>query len=399
MGFISSATTVTIKGKLTPLGRQLLVTNKNTLINYFALGDSDADYTVLNGLGTGEVPDFSGDDNSTNNGGGNYVLKSTLYYTSDITQKLVETSSLAINTSYNYIGYNTVNYTANTISQNFINRLSGATDSLTNLFYSFGLPKTTEDINVYTGLTLANNGFADTGLSGISQDKVLVIGLGASEYGEVIDGKTIKLDLRTTASTYNIYCTYENKGFALTDEDKNTVDTSVYLTQFGRNVALLFSDSVKRPSGDATKSWSTGYATNKPYSNPPKKELWNISTDSNLGVTGDTPVGVAYLDKGFLVITEPTIVNNFVLTSSAATATTLTFNSVYANVSQQITCIADRSKFTFSSNPTFAAGDIPRITEIGLYDVVGNLIAVAKTSRTYYKPVDDIVVFNVVIDY
>ncbi len=45
------------------------------------------------------------------------------------------------------------------------------------------------------------------------------------------------------------------------------------------------------------------------------------------------------------------------------------------------------------------SGDVPRISEIGLLDDSGNLIAVAKTNRTYFKPVDDIVVFNLTIDY
>ena len=34
-----------------------------------------------------------------------------------------------------------------------------------------------------------------------------------------------------------------------------------------------------------------------------------------------------------------------------------------------------------------------------LLDNSGNLIAIAKTNRTYYKPTDDIVVFNLTIDY
>ena len=64
-----------------------------------------------------------------------------------------------------------------------------------------------------------------------------------------------------------------------------------------------------------------------------------------------------------------------------------------------MTCIADRNEFTVSTNSTFASSDIPRITEIGLLDNSGNLIAIAKTNRTYYKPSDDIVVFNLTIDY
>ena len=44
-------------------------------------------------------------------------------------------------------------------------------------------------------------------------------------------------------------------------------------------------------------------------------------------------------------------------------------------------------------------GDVPRITEIALFDVNGNMIAMAKPNTTYYKNPNDIVVFNVIIDY
>ena len=399
MGFIDSGATFTIKGKLTPVGRQLLITNTNTLINTFALGDSDADYTVYSGLTNGQIPDFSGDKNTVNNGGGSYSIKSVLYYNGPTIVKPVETSSLSINTSFNYLGVSTVQYSAGTITQNIINRLSGSTDLLTNLFYSFNLPKSDTQINYFTGLTASQGGFSDTGLSGLSQDKVLIIGLNGSEYGEIIDGKSIKVTLSTTASTHTIYGTFENQILPLTSYDNALVETSPTLSVFGNNRVLLFCDDIAKPSNDLTKSWATGYATTKPFSSLPKKETWNLVTNSSLGVTGDTPVGIAYLDKGFIVITEPTIVNNFDLTGITSTATTIEFNSVNSSVSQQITCIADRNTFVNSSNSTFTSGETPRITEIGLFDTVGNLIAIAKTNTTYYKSPNEIVVFNVIIDY
>ena len=177
------------------------------------------------------------------------------------------------------------------------------------------------------------------------------------------------------------------------------VETSPSLAVFGSNRALLFSDSISKPNQDSTKSWATGYATTKPYSSIPKKEVWNLTTNNTLSLTADTPVGIAYLDKGFFVITDPTIVNDFNLTGVTSTATTIEFNSVNSSVSQQITCIADRNTFVNSTNPTFTTGETPRITEIGLFDATGNLIAIAKTNRTYFKSANEIVIFNVVIDY
>ena len=67
-----------------------------------------------------------------------------------------------------------------------------------------------------------------------------------------------------------------------------------------------------------------------------------MRTNTNLGLTVDKPVGIAYLDKGFMVITDPTIVTNFDLASTGATGTSITFNHTNTKVSQSITCTADR---------------------------------------------------------
>jgi hypothetical protein len=49
------------------------------------------------------------------------------------------------------------------------------------------------------------------------------------------------------------------------------------------------------------------YGTVKPFSL--NNLLYNLQTNSNIGVSADTMVGVAYLDKGLIVITDPTIAN------------------------------------------------------------------------------------------
>jgi hypothetical protein len=60
MGYNTTATQ-TLIAKLTPLGRQLLVTSNNTLITSFSLGDSDANYNALLPLTTGQIPAESGE--------------------------------------------------------------------------------------------------------------------------------------------------------------------------------------------------------------------------------------------------------------------------------------------------------------------------------------------------
>jgi hypothetical protein len=400
MGFINSATTINIKGKLTPTGRQRLANGASSLITAFILGDSDANYNVFSGLTSGQIPDFSGDNFglSLNNGGSGYQFRSGLIYKNAVNRKPVQLASSIISTIQRPVGYNTLYYSGNTISLNLVNRNNFNTDVLTNLFYSFALPINASTAQPYTATTSINGGYLDTALSGFASEQILVIGVDGSQYGELIDGKTIKLQLTTLLTSYDIYGTYENNNTPLNDLDARVSDSSRYLQQFGPNRCLLFSDGIQPPNNNVSNSWSTGYSLTKPFSTNGKK-LWNFKTNSGSGLVADKPVGVAYLDKGFIVITEPTIVNNFLTTGPTASATTLTFDSVTSSISQKVTCIADRNEFVVSTNQTFTSGDIPRITEVGLLDDTGNLIAIAKTNRTYYKPQDDIVVFNLTIEY
>lgn len=400
MGFLTG-TTIELKAKLTPTGRRKLVSNDNTLIKNFALGDSDAYYGSYSGLTIGQVPSMGGDNNGLdiNNGGVGYSLRSLLVASPSSTLKSVDPASITISTSFSNLGYKSLDYSGGSITQNIVDLADVNSDTLTNLFHSFDLPITTTDFDLFTGKTLNVGGLQDTAYSGLAQTKILVIGIDDNEYSELIDGKSLRLDLETTASTFSVYSTYERNTRATSLLDSDIRETSANISIFGPNRALLFSDGVVRPNGgDATKSWGTGYATNKPFSIN-GKERYNFTTNDNLSLTADTPVGIAYLDKGFLVITEPTIVNDFVIGDPTSTGTTINYDHARTVVSQSITCLAKRGEFGVSTNKTWNNGDIPRITELGLYDNSNDLIAIAKLNGTYYKPFDDMVAFNVKIDY
>jgi hypothetical protein len=399
MGFLSSATTIELTAKLTPSGRRKLITGNNTLIQTFSLGDSDSYYGVYTGLTNGQVPGIGGDNAGAdiNNGGVDYLMRSVLFQDSTTDKKPVEPASITVSTTFDNLGFKTI--TGSSITHNTVALADISSDSLTNLFYSFALPITASQFNNYTGLTDDLGGYANTAFSGLAQNKILVIGVDNNDYAELIDGKTIKLDVTTTASTYSIYGTYENTGRNTSLLDSDVIDTSNRLNIYGPNRALLFSDGIKTPNGgNPSKSWATGYATTKPFSLY-GKETYNFKDNSGLSLTADTPVGIAYLDKGFIVITDPTIVNDFVVGGTGSTATTLTYNHVRSTVSQSITCVAERGEFGVSSNATWASGDTPRITEIGLFDGSGDLIAIAKLNSSYEKVVDDMVAFNVTINY
>jgi hypothetical protein len=399
MGYNNTATTLTLNARLTPIGRQRMISTNNGLIKTFSLGDSDANYYSDLLLTSGQVPSIAGNlgiNNTTSNSTAkSNGLKSTLIVNSSgLLTKPVSSQSTTILTEEQHVGFTTISGTNLTFS--YVNGADYNSNSKTNLFYSFGLPITNSDFTKFTGTTANAGGFANTAFSGFASNKILVISIDNSTYGELIDGKTLKVDLSTTAGTYSIYSTYQygSQPSNILDglySDNNNVSTN----SISNNISMLVCDAIMTPNGgDPSLSWSTGYNLNRPFSLNGKK-TYNFQTNSNLSLTADTLVGIAYLDKGFIVITEPTIVNAYV--ASAATATTISFNSVSTGVYQIINCIADRGEFGSSTNPTFEFNDIPRISEVGLYDDIGNLIAYAKPDRQITKNINEFLALSIKI--
>jgi hypothetical protein len=387
MGYISSANTLTLVAKLTPYGRQSILTNSIGIISKFALGDSDANYNTQYPLTTGNIPatggDIGPDSGATTSTFGNITLRSKLKYAlnSDNPYKLVTPNSGTVSVMTESLGISTIS--GSNLTHNLVNR-TDYTDMMGNLYFSFGLPISETDKSYFSAITTNSNGFSNTAISGISQDTILVIALTGSTYGELIDGKTVKVDITTTAATFNLYATFRGGIYSPAQLDAIYRESSNETAVIGNNIAFLFSDSIRKPNGNASKSWSTGWNTYKPFS-VNGKESFNYTNILTLSKTADTACGIVYLDKGIIVITEPTIVNNFSLTTNSS-ATTVTFDSVVTRIFQDITCISDRGEFARSSNPTWVTGDTPRVSEVGLYDVSDNLIAIAKPNQQIEIP-------------
>ena len=336
----------------------------------------------------GDKPIISG---TTNGAPNNYVLDSYLFKdnTGEIF-KNIEAGSNTVNTTFSNLGLTTV--TGSSLSHNIVNR-NASTESLTNLYFSFNLPILDTEINRYTASTIANGGFSDTSISGFSTNKVLVIGIDNSLYGESLDGKAVNASITTSAGTYNIYSTYQNTGIPAANQDAKITETSEQTNVLGNDYSLLFSDEIKRPNGNITKSWSTGFGLAKPFS-VNNKEFYNIVDDA--GITADTSVGLVSLNKGFIVVTDPTIVDSYV--SADASATTVMIDSVAFDVAQNITLIANRGEFGTSNNPTYTLGDTVRISEVGLYDANNTLIALAKPNGHIEKTLNGFFAMGVKIN-
>jgi len=207
-----------------------------------------------------------------------------------------------------------------------------------NLYTSFKLPLTSGQSNTY------NSTWVDSGMSGLNQSNVIVVGIGDNQYGELIDGRTIKFVIpNNSGGTYTIYSSfYEPKPFSS--------DNSEQASYFGArriegnpvgspglastNVSFLFSDDIKKPtlatSNDNISDWDDGWQTG---AIPNGYDGGNVDTfrftdtvsTSNTpkayAQTADLPVGICYLDKGFLVITDPTIVSNFAMSAGTEDGT------------------------------------------------------------------------------
>lgn len=381
MGFIASANTVTITAKLTPFGRQQLLTNSSSIITHFTLGDSDANYYGSLPLDMGRIPSLAGEI-GTNNLFSNGVysgvgIKSPIIVNQngDI-RKPVEAGSSTVNIKPVSLGVTGATGTA--LTKFIIDRNSGNIDGNTNLFHTFGLPITQADRDLYTSYP-EPTGYMNTAIRQLNQNKVIVLAIDKCSYGEILDGKTIHVSLPSTGSTtYNLYSTFQRSTTPTTSLDTQVRELLGLGNAIGNNVAFLFSDEIQRPNGNSSRSWSTGYNTIRPFS-VNGKERFNPITVTSTNTVMDTAVGVAYLDRGIIVITNPTMVNNY--DPITATGTTINYNSISNEVSQNITCVVERDEFNTSTNRTYNNGDMIRISELALYDTFNNVIAYAKSNE------------------
>ena len=273
MGFISSATTVSITAKLTLAGRQRLLTQSNQILTHFVLGDSDANYQTSGLLTTGTVPSNSG--NLGENGGVNdnidvgVGLKNKLYLdNTQINIKPVESGSNVVTNTTVPLGETVVSGT--NLTYTLLDKNDGSS-SFTNYFESLRLPILESKKNLFTGTTSTKGGWLDTAFSGLAADRVLMLSIDTDSYGELIDGKSIKTTLPiatgytsggdvTGITTYDCYSTFVNSGqFSLVQQDGRYKDGSVFTNGlFGTDfpVTYMVSDNVQPPNNDVTKSWS-----------------------------------------------------------------------------------------------------------------------------------------------
>ena len=423
MGFLSTATTITVTTKLTEAGRKRMLTETNNIFSHFILGDSDANYRTSESLPTGTVPTASGNLGQPN--AEKAIITSQLYVGKTLTtKKAVEPNSSQVTVEVAEIGEIVVS--GDNLNYVSLNKNDNTVD-FTNLFKSLTLPIISTRIDTFTATTAANGGWSNTAFSGFATNRILLAAIDNDQYGELIDGKNIRCLLPiatgytgtdiTGITTYDIYSTFPRTTISRTTLDNSYKDNSTYPTSiFGNNIscAYLVSDNIQRPNNDVTKSWSTGYDMFKPFS-VNNKELLNVGpTISASSIFADRVIGIAYLDKGLLAFTDPEIVNNIAVDFSGDSATSAitnslglyhytastyntTIESIDNNVIQNILCIANKEEFYRSQNETKTSSDPVRISEVGITDLTGEILAIGKIDRQLIKQKSEVLVLDIEI--
>ena len=288
------------------------------------------------------------------------------------------------------------------------------------------------------------------------------------KYGEIIDGKSVHIILN---GIYDIYGTYNKKNLTTSNLDNVLSEIDLSVKDIGSpvtlnngdyesNVVLLFA------TGSTGTDWAKGYsdilAGDKVFnSTNPLKETYNYYTDRC--------VGYAVLDKGFIVITDKTIVHglfesvfsgtiegvgndlkitfptgstaggcithentDFIVTKDINNNNNIEWNNTQFHItgttnyieyfsyntekSLNIVCLASCDEFYKSTNDTakellnleenadvadFKTDDLNlhpiMISQIGIHDSDGNLLAICKPNQPIKKYWHDILSFNIKI--
>lgn len=315
----------------------------------------------------------------------------------------------------------------------------------------------------------------------LNVDKVVLIPISNSYYEDYIDGRSITLNVPQIngASVKIVSTTYSS----FEKKQSNSL--------LGSNVSFLFSDDINLPFSGTVGRNDYSYGTNLSTRNTWEptgrftdrfpavaynqlsqydkggafsesderdpsvdvKYAVNINSyfpENNINpyYKYDIPVGFAALDKGFIVITHPDVINNIPWTAGTkchldstggvitdgsnsastsyqniiftgtsydtqvvASASTLSFSTVSINFKTSVVCLAMPQEFCLSSNPSWDLQknyteavrqtnnfDPLYITQVGLYNAAKELIAIAKFDRPVEKKFTGIINFNLDLD-
>lgn len=321
----------------------------------------------------------------------------------------------------------------------------------TNYFVSFNVPFESAAFPQISALSLSR-----PELQQLNVDKIAIVPIPREEYNEIIDGRSVTITVpQYSGGTAMSAKTVVSSTYSTLQKKENNV-------LLGNNIAFLFCDEINLPytgrtanlalSHSSHTTWNTTNYTSRPaavsYTDlapldiNTDKRPWtsvnlavsvteNYPTNTNQGYNYDIPVGFIALDKGFVVLTHPSIVNNIpwsegytlytnTLNSSSgttniyfndATVSELKFWELNVNFKTSVVCLALPGEFFFTNNPTWDLTknlaelnnntngfDPLQITEIGMYNRNNEMIAIAKLSEPVQKDYTGLITFNLDIN-
>lgn len=371
MGFVPGAT-IEIEAFLTQEGATQLMTSGIGVIKYFAVSDEASNYATDQKLTFNQVFTLSGKLTIQNKSLS--VLSNTELYSRIFVDRGFETyktfeSDSGMITSEIILGEQQILGPSGVYATPFASTLYGSGYVL-NWVKDLNLRYGTTDNTIWS-LDFNSGGFNNTSLKFMS-GYYNYFSVDGSLYS-YMDGKSIKFSV----DGRDYYGAHLNTNQPLSYYDSLYSDDSNYLARFGPNTILLFSDSLQRPNNDATKSWSTGYGSNAPYSQG-GKNLANFiaSPGKNL----DYAAGIAFLDKGVIVI----FYESFAFGGDISTIVLNNRNVVKRTVANFV-CDLPLGKFYRSQNSTFYPNAPVRISTIGLFSENKELLAVGRLNSEIEK--------------
>jgi hypothetical protein len=327
---------------------------------------------------------------------------------------------------------------------------TGLTTTQANYFVSFNLPH--EASELASGSTMATE---HPEIYQLNVDKIVIAPIPRAYYSEMIDGRSVTVGV----PQYGVDDTALSAK-TIVSSTYNTLEKKSENALLGKNVSFLFCDEINVPYTGTTDggaidkaaqtTWYTASYLDRPpataYQNLQSTDInsderaWsgvdlgatipeNFPTTTNQGYNYDIPVGFVALDKGFMVFTHPSIVNNIPWVSGLTYATAeanptsattdiwfttkskVSFFDLNINFKTSVVCMALPGEFHFTNNPTwnfsenlleYTLGtnnyDSTYVTEIGLYNKEEELLAVAKLDRAKEKGYVGVLTFTLELD-
>jgi hypothetical protein len=323
-----------------------------------------------------------------------------------------------------------------------------------NYFLSFRVPHAEDQLP--TGSTLS---LQKPELQQLNVDQMVITPIPREYYHEIIDGRSVTFTVPQLSGATDI------SGKTVVSSTYNSLAKSQNSTLLGNNIAFLFCDEINPPRTGTTDNgvasvtvfsprttWDVTPFIDRPYAHSysivqpsdvnTDQRPWSgvnlavtvdetYPTTTNQGYNYDVPVGFVALDKGFMVLTHPDIVDNIPwslgqelhtnaanptsgttnIYFSGASTSQVTFSDIDISFKTTVVCLALPTEFVFSTNPSWDIDynllelqngtngfDPVQVTEIGLYNKNDELIAVAKLDRPVEKTYTNLITFNLEID-